>query len=57
MDGKNKLEQIRQSMDDLKQEYDEIMKKVKVVKTYVLPKPIDEMKEEMKNLLIMVKRK
>ena len=35
-------------MDELKQEYDEINEKGEVVNTYVLPRPVDEMKEEIK---------
>ena len=42
-----KLEEIKQSMDGLKQQYDEIDENGKVVNSYVLPRPVDEMKEEM----------
>ena len=50
-DGLFKLEEIRQSMDELKQEYDEINEKGEVVNTYVLPRPVDEMKEEMQGFI------
>ena len=45
--GLFKLEEIKQSMDGLKQQYDEIDENGKVVNSYVLPRPVDEMKEEM----------
>ena len=50
-DGLFKLEEIRQSMDELKQEYDEINEKGEVINTYVLPRPVDEMKEEMQGFI------
>ena len=45
--GLFKLEEIKQSMDGLKQQYDEIDENGQVVNSYVLPRPVDEMKEEM----------
>lgn len=49
--GLFKLEEIRQSMDELKQSYDEINEKGDVVNSYVLPRPVDDMKSEMEEFI------
>ena len=43
-------------MVDMKQQYDEINEDGKVVNSYVLPRPVEEMKEEIAGLLKEVKR-
>jgi hypothetical protein len=49
--GKNKIEQYKQSIDDLKEEYDMIGSDGKVTETWKLPKPIDEIKTEIQELI------
>ena len=49
--GKNKIEQYKQSIDDLKEEYDMIGSDGKVTETWKLPKPIDEIKSEIQELI------
>ena len=44
-------DKIEQDIDELKQQYDEIDEKGKVVNSYVLPRPVDEMKEEMRGFV------
>ena len=38
-------------MVDMKQQYDEINEDGKVVNSYVLPRPVEEMKEEMQGFI------
>ena len=49
--GKNKIEQYKQSIDDLKEEYEMIGSDGKVTETWKLPKPIDEVKAEIQELI------
>ena len=49
--GKNKIEQYKQSIDDLKEEYEMIGSDGKVTETWKLPKPIDEVKTEIQELI------
>ena len=49
--GKNKIEQYKQSIDDLKEEYEMIGSDGKVTETWKLPKPIDEIKSEIQELI------
>jgi|TARA_B100000073_G_scaffold345778_1_gene355583 hypothetical protein len=49
--GKHKIEQYKQSIDDLKEEYEMIGSDGKVTETWKLPKPIDEIKSEIQELI------
>ena len=49
--GKHKIEQYKQSIDDLKEEYEMIGSDGKVTETWKLPKPIDEVKSEIQELI------
>ena len=49
--GLFQLDEIKQSMVDMKQKYDEINEDGKVVNSYVLPRPVEEMKEEMQGFI------
>jgi len=49
--GKNKIEQYKQSIADLKEEYDMVGSDGKVTETWKLPKPIDEIKAEIQELI------
>ena len=49
--GLFQLDEIKQSMVDMKQQYDEINEDGKVVNSYVLPRPVEEMKEEMQGFI------
>ena len=55
--GKSKLESYNQSISELKEEYEMIGSDGKVTETWKLPKPIEEVKSEIKKSLIMVKTK
>ena len=48
--GKNKLEQYKQSLSDLKEEYEMIGPR-KITETWKLPKPIDEVRSEIQELI------
>ena len=47
-EGEMVIDRIEGDIDELKQQYDEINEKGKIVNSYVLPRPVDEMKEEMR---------
>ena len=49
--GKTKLDAYRQSLDDLKEEYEMINDQGKVTETWKLPKPIDEVRMEITELI------
>ena len=49
--GKGKIEQYKQTMDDLKEEYEMVGAEGKVTETWKLPKPIDEVKAEIQELI------
>lgn len=49
--GLMQLEEIQQSMKELKQSYDEINEEGQVVNSYVLPRPVEEMREEMQGFI------
>jgi microcompartment protein CcmL/EutN len=46
-----KLDLIEQDIENLKQQYDEIGEDGNVMNSYVLPRPVDEMKKEMKDFI------
>ena len=49
--GKTKLDAYRQSLDDLKEEYEMIGAEGKVTETWKLPKPIEEVRAEINELI------
>lgn len=49
--GKNKIEQYKQSIDDLREEYQMHNGEGEVTETWKLPKPIDEIKAEINELI------
>ena len=49
--GKGEIEQYKQTMDDLKEEYEMVGAEGKVTETWKLPKPIDEVKAEIQELI------
>tara|TARA_B100000900_G_scaffold318826_1_gene277948 strand:+ start:437 stop:1096 length:660 start_codon:yes stop_codon:yes gene_type:complete len=49
--GKNKIEQYKQSIDDLREEYQMHNDQGEVTETWKLPKPIDEIKAEINELI------
>jgi len=49
--GKTKIDQYRQSLGDLKEEYDMHNGEGQVTETWKLPKPIDEVREEINELI------
>ena len=49
--GKIKLDSYRQSLDDVKEEYEMIGSEGKVTETWKLPKPVEEVKAEIKELI------
>ena len=50
-DGLLRLDSIQQEIKDLKQEYHQYGEDGKITETYTLPRPVDEMKEEMKEFI------
>ena len=50
-EGEMVIDRIEGDIDELKQQYDEINEKGKIVNSYVLPRPVDEMKEEMRGFV------
>lgn len=50
-DGLLRIDAIKQDIDDLKQTYDHIGEDGKVIETFTLPRPVDEMKEEMRGFI------
>ena len=50
-EGEMVIDRIEGDIDELKQQYDEIDEKGKIVNSYVLPRPVDEMKEEMRGFV------
>ena len=50
-EGLIKLDLIEQDIENLKQQYDEIGEDGNVMNSYVLPRPVDEMKKEMKDFI------
>ena len=50
-DGLLRLDSIQQEIKDLKQEYHQYGEDGKITETYTLPRPVDEMKEEMKEFV------
>ena len=49
--GKTKLDAYRQSLDDLKEEYEMVGSEGKVTETWKLPKPIEEVRSEINELI------
>ena len=49
--GKTKLDQYRQSLDDLKEEYEMMGSDGKITEKWKLPKPIDEVRAEIQELI------
>ena len=49
--GKTKLESYNQSISELKEEYEMIGSDGKVTETWKLPKPIEEVKQEIQDLI------
>ena len=49
--GRGKIDQYKQSIDDLKEEYEMVGAEGKVTETWKLPKPIDEVKAEIQELI------
>ena len=49
--GRGKIDQYKQSIDDLKEEYEMVGSEGKVTETWKLPKPIDEVKAEIQELI------
>ena len=49
--GKKKLEQYKQSLDELKEEYEMMGSDGKVTETWKLPKPIEEVKSDIQKLI------
>jgi hypothetical protein len=49
--GKIKLDSYRQSLDDVKEEYEMIGSEGKVTETWKLPKPVEEVKAEIRELI------
>ena len=49
--GKTKLDAYRQSLDDLKEEYEMVGAEGKVTETWKLPKPIEEVRAEINELI------
>ena len=49
--GKNKIEQYKQSIDDLREEYQMHNDQGEITETWKLPKPIDEIKAEINELI------
>jgi len=49
--GKSKIEDYKQSLDDLKEEYHMHNDKGEITETFKLPKPIDEVRNEIKELI------
>lgn len=49
--GKTKLDAYKQSLDDLKEEYEMIGSEGKVTETWKLPKPIEEVRAEINELI------
>ena len=50
-DGLLRLDTIEQEIKDLKQEYHQYDEDGKITETYTLPRPVDEMKEEMREFV------
>ena len=46
-----RIDAIKQDINDLKQSYDHIGEDGKVIETFTLPRPVDEMKEEMNEFI------
>ena len=49
--GKNKIEQYKQSIDDLREEYQMHNDQGEITETWKLPKPIDEVRAEIQELI------
>ena len=49
--GKTKLDTYKQSLDELKEQYEMIGSDGKITETWKLPKPIDEVRTEMKEMI------
>ena len=49
--GKSKIEAYKQSLDELKEEYEMIGSDGKVTETWKLPKPIEEVKSDIQKLI------
>ena len=50
-DGLLRLDSIEQDIKDLKQEYHQYGEDGKIIETYTLPRPVDEMKKEMRDFI------
>jgi uncharacterized protein (DUF3084 family) len=50
-DGILRLDQIEEDIKNLKQTYEQINEEGEVIETYTLPKPVDEMKKEMREFV------
>ena len=50
------IDKIEADISELKQQYDEIDDKGKVVNSYVLPRPVEEMKQEMRDFVAKSKK-
>ena len=50
LDGRMKIEQLEQSRDELKQTYETVLSNGETEK-WTLPKPVDEVREEMNEML------
>lgn len=49
--GKSKIEAYKQSLDELKEEYEMIGSDGKITETWKLPKPIEEVKSDIQKLI------
>ena len=50
-DGLLRLDQIEEDIKDLKQTYEQLNEEGEVIETYTLPRPVDEMKAEMREFV------
>ena len=55
-EGRMVIDRIEADISELKQQYDEIDDKGKVVNSYVLPRPVEEMKQEMRDFVVRSKK-